>query len=165
MNQAPKRRWLRFSLRTFFVVVTVLCIALGIVLHRARARREALRVIDELGGGYSITIGGPAWLRSIVKDDKYFYDIERISFTNTRERPFTDEDLASVIDSINVFRRPKIIHLTETDVTDDGLRHLYGVRDLEKAWLYENPKVTDEGAAQLQRVIPACIVSHHNRKS
>src|SRR5690242_18834364 len=88
---APRRRWFRFTLRTLFVVMAVLCIALGIVLHRARARREALRVIDELGGGYSIIIDGPAWLRSIVKDDKYFYDIGRISFTNTPERPFTDE--------------------------------------------------------------------------
>ncbi len=110
MSESPaKRRWFHWSLRTMFVVTTVLCVALGVVLHRARARREALRAIDELGGGYSITISGPEWLRSIVKDDKYFYDIGRISFRNRPGRPFTDKDLASVIDSINVFKNKSSI--------------------------------------------------------
>jgi hypothetical protein len=143
-----------------FVVVTVACVSLAVVLHRARARRGALRAIDELGGGYSITIGGPAWLRSIVKDDKYFYDIKRVSFESKPERAFTDDDLAFVVDSINVFKQPKIIHLLRTDVTDDGLRHVCRVHDVEQVWLDENPKVTAEGAAQLQRAIPSCQVQY-----
>ena len=188
LSAAPKRRWFQWSLRTLFVVVTVLSVALGIVLHRARTRREALRAIDELGGGYSITIGGTAWLRSIVNDDKYFYDISRISFRNTPERPFTDENLASVIDSINTFKRPKLLDLTDTDVTDNGLPHLYRVRNLEglrlgsttvadagltdaglvkleplsslKTLDISNTKATDEGIARFKRSVPGCRVQH-----
>ena len=184
----PRRRWFQFSLRTLFVVVTLLCVTLGVVLHRARARREALQAIDELGGGYSITIGGPAWLRSIVKDDKYFYDISRISFRNRPERPFTDEDLASVIDSINVFKRAKTLDLTDTDVTDNGSRHLCRVQNLERLRLgsttitdagltdaglvnleplvslqeldISDTTVTDEGIARFKRSVPACRVQH-----
>jgi hypothetical protein len=183
-----KRSWLRFSLRTLFVIVTVACIALGIVLHRVRARREALRAIDELGGGYSIVIDGPEWLRSIINDDKYFYDISRISFRNRPERPFTDDDLASVIDSINVFRRPKEMDLAETDVTDDGLRLLSRIRNVESVYLYCNPitdaglanleplrslktldlfetNVTEEGVARFKRSVPGCTVQYSNRKN
>jgi hypothetical protein len=39
---APKRRWFRFSLRTMFVVVTVLAIWLGYHINWARQRRDAL---------------------------------------------------------------------------------------------------------------------------
>lgn len=181
----PKRRWVHFSLRTMFVVVTVACVALGIVLHRARTRREALRAIDELGGGYSIVIGGPAWLRSIVQDDKYFYDISRISFRNRPERPFTDEDLASVIDSINVFRRPKEMDFAETNVTDDGLRLLSRIRNVESVYLHSVPitdaglqnleslrslkrldlfytNVTEEGVARFKQSVPGCKVQYRS---
>jgi WD40 repeat protein len=34
MTPAPNRRWFRFSLRTLFVVVTILCVWLGIRFHR-----------------------------------------------------------------------------------------------------------------------------------
>ena len=37
---APKRRWFRFSLRTMFVVVTVLCVWLGYQLNWIRQRRD-----------------------------------------------------------------------------------------------------------------------------
>ena len=39
MNQAPKRRWFRFSLWTLFVVVTVFGCWLGYELNRNRQRQ------------------------------------------------------------------------------------------------------------------------------
>jgi hypothetical protein len=43
-----KRRWLRFGLRTLFVVVTVFCVWLGWQLHIVRVRREMLETIEPL---------------------------------------------------------------------------------------------------------------------
>jgi hypothetical protein len=42
MSEAPKRRWFRFSLRTLFVVVTVIGIWLGWNFNTAQRRRAAL---------------------------------------------------------------------------------------------------------------------------
>ena len=43
MSEAPKRRWFRWSLRTMFVVVTVVAVLLGWELKFIRERHEFLR--------------------------------------------------------------------------------------------------------------------------
>ena len=45
----PKRRWLRFSLRTFLIVVTILCVWFGFA-YRVERQREAVRWVKENGG-------------------------------------------------------------------------------------------------------------------
>src|SRR5438128_2274316 len=57
MSAFPTRRWFRFSLRTIFVVVTVLAIALGWNAHRLRERQKLLALIQslpELGWAYKV---------------------------------------------------------------------------------------------------------------
>ena len=49
MTPAPKRRWFRFSLRTLFVVVTVLCLWLGWNVHQVQQRKEWLEYIQANG--------------------------------------------------------------------------------------------------------------------
>jgi hypothetical protein len=183
-----KRRWLQYSLRTILIAVSITCVALAIIGHHYRTRRAAVRAIDELGGGYSIHLQGPAWLRKLVDDDKYFYNLRRISLGRPdspckAERPFNDEELAAVIDHINVFRGPRMLDFQGSPITDEGLRHLQRVRDLEILWLDSTPitdagllhlasistlkqiqltgsKVTDEGVAKLQRSLPNCHVDY-----
>ena len=46
----PKRRWFRFSLRTLFVPVTVLCVWLGFKVNAARRQKEAVEAILKAGG-------------------------------------------------------------------------------------------------------------------
>lgn len=46
----PARRYLTFSLRTLFVLVTALAVWLGIVIDRAREQQEAVKAIEALGG-------------------------------------------------------------------------------------------------------------------
>ena len=47
MTEPIKRRprWLRFSLRTLLVVMTVLCVWLGIKVNAARRQKEALTAV------------------------------------------------------------------------------------------------------------------------
>ncbi|MEX2114425.1 MAG: hypothetical protein WD845_14620 [Pirellulales bacterium] len=55
MTPAPKRRWLRFSLRTLFVVVTVICVWFGLNLHAVRQREQFLRDLKDRGDQYFFT--------------------------------------------------------------------------------------------------------------
>ena len=91
-----------------------------------------------------------------------------------------------MIDSINVFKRPKNLDLTDTDVTGNDLRHLYRVRNLERLRLgsttvtdagltdaglvkleslsslktldISNATVSEEGIARFKQSVPGCRV-------
>ena len=47
MNPPPKTRWLRFSLGTMLVVVTVLCGLLGWNVQRAKTQRQVIAWVHE----------------------------------------------------------------------------------------------------------------------
>jgi hypothetical protein len=50
---ATPRRWFQYSLRSFFVLVTAFAVWPGVVVDRARERREAVKAIEAFGrGGY-----------------------------------------------------------------------------------------------------------------
>ena len=53
----PRRRWFRFSLRTLFILVTVLSVPLGWVgweLNQVRKERHAIAWVEEMGGEVSL---------------------------------------------------------------------------------------------------------------
>jgi hypothetical protein len=154
--RASKHRWFQFSLRTFLVVVALIGIGLGVAVNRARSRKAAIVAIDNLGGTYAFFETGPQWLRNLVHDDKYFYDAARVTLGSTAagynfNRPFKDEDLDGMIDHLNVFSRFEQLDLSGSKVTDDGLRHLKGLRSL-KILNLSNTAVSDEGLARLQGI-------------
>ncbi len=72
MTPAPKRRWLRFSLRTMFVVVTAVCLGLGyqwrwITQRHSMLQSGKLEVLDDeelIGLGLPTTARAPGilWL-------------------------------------------------------------------------------------------------------
>jgi hypothetical protein len=86
---ARMRKWLRFSLRTLLLLITALCVWLGIQVTSARRQREAVAAIIKAGGtvfydyemvpdtpfGYNVNKmlrpPGAAWLRQLVGED-YF---------------------------------------------------------------------------------------------
>lgn len=58
----PNRRWFKFSLRTLLVLMTVLCVWLGLQVNAARRQREAVTAILKAGGmiTYDWQYGPPA---------------------------------------------------------------------------------------------------------
>ena len=42
-----KRRWFRFSLRTFVVLLTVFCVWLGLLVYRVNKQREAAQWVKK----------------------------------------------------------------------------------------------------------------------
>jgi hypothetical protein len=83
MPLLPRRRWLRFSVRTLMVAVTIFCVWLGWQVHRVRERRAIYEAIEAESGlplvePYSVKFEHPrrtdldiSWWRSRLGDRYY----------------------------------------------------------------------------------------------
>jgi|SRR6185437_4873040 len=113
-----RRRWLQFSLRGFFVLLTVSAIWLGVLSNRAREQREAVKAIEAAGGvvhydwevEFSASVDslitdrraeppGPDWLRRTIGEE-YFQEIGMVIFQDIR---VTSEP--NVLEALPHFRR------------------------------------------------------------
>ena len=95
------RRFLTFSLRSVFVVLTAAGIWLGVVVNRAREQRETVMAVEEMGGfvlydwhfnlpSQADRPQGPAWLRRLIGDE-FFQGVDTVAFTEGRAHPSEDE--------------------------------------------------------------------------
>lgn len=136
----------RFGMRTLFVAVVVLAVALAYVANRVavmRGQRAAISGITRTGGTFhwdyefaddgslrsklfrtDVPPPGPTWLRRFAGDD-VFTDIEYVQWLDNAT--VTDDDLA-VLSELPGLRT---ILIGEAGLTDDALIHLAHVPDLE----------------------------------
>jgi hypothetical protein len=63
-----RRRWFRFSLRTFFVLFTLVCVALGLYVKRVRDRYIAIETIKRWGGEVTFSKPQPATVAKRFSD-------------------------------------------------------------------------------------------------
>ena len=90
----PKRRWLRMTLRTFLVLLTVACVWLGWLANRANNQRRTVQWATELGGYVSYDYQyhpeppGPEWLRNLI-GIHYFANVVRVRLSETQVRDVT----------------------------------------------------------------------------
>jgi internalin A len=175
------RRLLRFSLRTLFLLTTLIAVWLGFLCKRAQEQQLAVDRIAELGGfvGYDFQYGrdgariknatpvGWTWLRTMTGD--HFF--QRVVQVHLDERAVTDADLKLIgrlrhtttlalndtnisddgLAMISGLGRLQYLGLARTRVSDAGLRHVEGLRDLEMLIL-EHAGVGDEGVRALTRL-------------
>ena len=141
----PRRRWLRFSLRTLLILVTLLSIGLGTFVHRGERQRRAVAAVKALGGSIRYDVSGtsPAsdtlsrWLPRDYFDDVYLVSLMHCTVTNA--------DLAH----ISRLTQLEVLELDSTNVTDAGLAHVQGLTEL--TWLSINEtQVTDSGLHHLE---------------
>ena len=147
----PKRRWMQLSLRTVLVLVTLLCVALGLWIVPAERQRRAVAAIQALGGGVLYgkynrwTNGGfpVGFLRRWLPQD-YFDEVTGVSLNWTKST-VTDDGLVHLRGLTGVRR----LDLIGTQVTDAGLAHLQGLTALQSLDL-GGTQVTDAGLTHLQ---------------
>ena len=123
------RRWLQFSLRTFFLGLTLVAVWLGSVANHAHQQRDAVNAIEATGGGvvyqwqlrwagkppvpgsFSVPVytgkpNGPAWLRRIIGDD-YFQDVELVVLS--ARPPHTEAEMLKTVPRLQRLRGLKQI--------------------------------------------------------
>lgn len=156
----PKRHWLQFSLGSLLLLITVLAAWLGWQVNRVRRQREAIALVERLGGevyfdyqfdedvpmGRFLTFpdrksSAPDWLRRLIGDD-FFRHVASLSLRDTKVK---DDDLR-VIAGI---RRLWILDLSNTSITSAGLAHLQGLRELRSLALI-NTDIDSAGLAHLK---------------
>lgn len=176
---ATRRRWLQFSIRTLLVLVTLLCVALGLWCVPAERQRRAVTAIEKLGG--EVAYAKPAasetfpvpllrrWLPPV-----YFDEVEGLYLGDTQvtdaglarlqgltgleilfldNTPVTDAGLAR-LQGLTTLR---LLSLGDTQVTDAGLAHAQGLTGLRLLFL-DNTQVTDAGLAELHKALPNCEI-------
>jgi hypothetical protein len=152
----PKRRWFAYSLRTLFVVVTVLGVSLGPAMYHARQQKETVALIESLGGfvyyDYEEAPDGsfvarespePAWLWNIIGKDICFNVVAVFNGVNT-----TDETL----ERVSKLRYLHLLDVTSSvGVTDNGIKHLEGLTELDTL-LLEGTSVTEQAAKEFDHI-------------
>ncbi len=168
----PKRRWLRLSLRSLFVLTAVFALWLGDRVHRARQQQQAAAMVQRHGGEVSYDYldearrqpgvqqrmmaamtrngppvvfepPGPRWLRELIGDE-YFITLNRVDLVDCAA---TDADMELLQSQSDLW----CLRLRETKITDEGLQHITGLRDLAVLDL-RNAQVTDAGLETIGRL-------------
>src|SRR5262245_13967295 len=128
------RTWLQFSLRTFFVLVTLACLSFALLERRARQRQQAIARIQKLGGsvtfeherdskGHSIKNAAspaPSWAQGSAGEE-YFRKVFSAGITAPwhGHSLVTDDNLAC----LRHLTELKFLDLTQAETDGSGLRH------------------------------------------
>jgi hypothetical protein len=145
--KSTSRRWWRYSLRTFLVLVTLFCVWLGIVANRAHVQKSAVEKLTQkgmkIGYDYQLSDDHPAW-----KDDPeshvptWLLNLTGTDFFHTAKIALTQENNELTDDDLVIFMQlPKLkaVALVKCDkITDRGLQYLAHLDLIETLMLTGN---------------------------
>jgi hypothetical protein len=174
-----KRRWFQFRLRTlmiFTLICAIPCAWLGRKIDKKRREREAVDVIQRLGGyvqyEYQSMPGGPPrqppgpeWLRSLLGEDFFnevdFVALQKLSEPESHRRTELNQVYGMKLNGRNVadaamerlegLTRLHHLYLTNSEVSDGYLIRLEGLTELQTLDLF-GTKITDAGLIHLKRL-------------
>jgi hypothetical protein len=159
----PRRRWLRFSLRTLLALMLAFGAGFGWFAHqvqRAREQGEAGKALKELGGmvAYQPASGGMtrtavAWVGKFLGED-LSVEVRAVSLWGT---PVTDAGL----EHLRGLTQLQVLSLDGTPVTNAGLEHLRGLTQLQVLDL-DSTHLTDAGLEHLRGLTQLKELALHN---
>lgn len=153
MKRERLRKCSRFSLKSTFIVFTILAIALGVFARRYHAWRQLSRSLSN--SGPFVVVHYPfrfpehdSMILSFIEDSVFTPSIEEVTFHGNWMPPLSpdpamfsyvhfatadldDEKLRTVVEILSQLKKCPRLSLIGTDVTDEGLRELQKLRSLK----------------------------------
>ena len=165
-NDRQSRRRARTSIRVMMLAILIVAVPLGWQVNRAREQREALDAVQRYGGwvhfDYEFVNGAvipgrapraPRWLRMMLGDE-YFRKVTCVNFDEegsigkvVRCPNVTACD--ELLKKISGLPGLKKLRMKKTQATDEGLRHIGKMSELEELYIRDARSVTDEGVSYL----------------
>lgn len=151
-----RRRWLRFSMRTLLVFMSIAGAGfawLRAELHEVIERRQTIRAVKRLGGVFSVfdpVIGDGSVPSSQWEPLREWLGHEftwKVSAIHLNSPSVSDNDLAS----LPKMRSVHSVYIQSAQVTDAGLRHLARYPELTQLDL-TGTQVTDAGLSHLRQI-------------
>lgn len=155
-TRPKERRWLRFSLRTVLLVITLGALLLGWRVSQVRRQQAAVARIVEAGGSVRYRfdrprfgqthesgrpiLTGPAWMRRLMGDEG-FQVVHAVDLPGTRK----DQELMELISS---FRQLEALAAYGGHLCDRDLRHLARLTELRRLCI-DSHRITDRGLVHL----------------
>jgi hypothetical protein len=159
----PKRRWFRFSLRTFLVIVTLIGVWLGLKINEARDQKQAVEAIQANGGtvlyDFEVDSNGeaiqpnpaPGWLAKWIGVD-YVHNVVCVSFPFVKTPGFDPGQKVYEYDEVVPYLEnlPHVFDLTfsKGNLRDGDLRYIASLTSLKTLWIADNP-ITGTGFKHL----------------
>jgi internalin A len=148
----PWRRYLRVSVRGLIVLVLVIGAGLGWIVHQAHVQRDAVAAIERAGGevmydwqwkgGRPDPNGKPGW-------PKWLVDLVGVDYLGHVSvvvgKGLSDAELLHIGRLDRLDRR---LNLNDSSITDAGLMHLRGLKNLRNLHLARTA-ITDAGLSHL----------------
>jgi hypothetical protein len=152
-----------------FLVITALCVWLGVEVSAARQKQRAIFTIERLGGSivYDYQWGkNGAWLANAKPPGLGF--VKALLGENYRAEPveiqfFKDPGMAPdrftdvEAEQLQCFSKLEWLVLMDTKVTDAGLTHIAALRNLGRLDL-EGSRVTPDGVRRIKAALPQARV-------
>ncbi len=148
-------RYFRFGMRGLVLAVLLMGSWLGWLARNVRVERQTVAAIEQAGGLVSYDLaptdktgnssnpkpGAQRWLANAIGAD-YFANPRGVTFKDKG----TDKELALV------GRLSTVVTVTfaDADITDTGLAHLEGMRNLRELRISGSSRITDAGLATLE---------------
>lgn len=165
----PKRRRFRISLRIAMLFVFFTALGLAWQVNKARKQREAVEAVKNYGGwvhyDYEFVNGkltpgqtpwAPGWLRRPLGDE-LFQDVTQVSlvYDDSTGKRFDIKNHAPADDVLARLRgltKLKTLLLKGSQATDEGLRSIGTLANLEELFIWDGENVTDAGVAHLKNL-------------
>ncbi len=156
-----KRRWMQFSLRTVFILLTCFCVWFGFKVNRARKQEAAVNALQELGCNitydYRLDRDGayidptpdpprPQWLRRLLSDH-FFDDVVMVTVSDAN-----DEKLRLAATYLTQLTTLKSLQVSHSEITDTGIAHLCSLGQVRELWLGGNRSLTGKSIPHLSRL-------------
>jgi hypothetical protein len=167
MDEKPRRRWFRFSLRTFLVFVTLFCVWAAWWTHAARQQKQAVEAVREYGGWvyYDYEFDDdpqrpqrvtnespwPSWLVDTFGVDMLhnIVEVNLVYGDDNGKREETKNTSDEIIGHLEGFPNLRRLFLHSTQVTDATMPHIAKLRKLECLLIWKAEMVSDAGFSHL----------------